>query len=136
MPNAAELHRTLFHSIRARDFDALGHLYHPDCVYRIGDGVEKTGPAAVVGDVQAFTTAFPDLTIEIKRQVAPSDEVSVVEYVFSGTHDGPLDSLQATGRRIEVVACSVIDARDDQIVREHDYYDFMALMHQLDAAQT
>lgn len=30
----------------------------------------------------------------------------------------------------DVVACSIIDARNGKIAREHDYYDVMALMSQ------
>ena len=131
MHNAAELHRTLFDAIQARDFDTLRALYHPDCVYRVGDGIEQEGPETVAADVRGFTTAFPDLAIEVRRQLLPDDDVSIVEYAFSGTHQGPLEAIAATGKRVDVVACSVIDARNGKIAREHDYYDAMALMSQL-----
>lgn len=131
MVHAAELHRRLFDAIQSRDFATIQALYHPDCIYRVGDGIEQKGPESVIGDVRGFTTAFPDLTIEVRRQHEPSDDVSVIEYVFAGTHEGPLDTFQATGRRIDVVACSIVDAHGGHIAREHDYYDVMAMMSQL-----
>jgi steroid delta-isomerase-like uncharacterized protein len=131
MVHAAELHRRLFAAIQSRDFAAIRALYHPDCIYRVGDGIEQTGPESIVGDVRAFTTAFPDLSIEVRRQFEPSDDLSITEYVFAGTHRGPLETIPATGRPIEVVACSIIDAHGGHIAREHDYYDVMAMMSQL-----
>ena len=134
MVHASELHRTLFDAIGSRDFATLQTLYHPDCIYRVGDGIEQQGPEAVIGDVRGFTTAFPDLSIDVRRQFAPSDDVSVIEYVFSGTHRGQLETYPPTGKRIEVVACSIIDAHGGHIAREHDYYDVMAMMSQLELA--
>ncbi len=136
MVHAAELHRKLFDAIPSRDFATIQALLHPDCIYRVGDGIEQKGPEAVIDSVRGFTTAFPDLRIDVQRQFAPSDDVSVIEYVFAGTHRGQLETYAATGRRIEVVACSIIDARGGRIAREHDYYDVMAMMSQLGVTDT
>lgn len=136
MVHAAELHRKLFDAIQSRDLSTIQALLHPDCIYRVGDGIEQEGPEAVIESVRAFTTAFPDLSIDVQRQFEPSDDVSIIEYVFSGTHRGQLETYPATGRRVEVVACSIIDAHDGQIAREHDYYDVMAMMGQLGVTDT
>lgn len=129
MHNAAELHRRLFDAIQTRDLDTLQALYHPDYVYRVGDGIEQSGPEAVAAEVRRFTTAFPDLAIEVRRQLLPGEDVSIVEYAFSGTHQGPLEAIAATGSRVDVVACSIIDVRNGRIAREHDYNDVMVLMN-------
>ncbi|MFW5972844.1 MAG: ester cyclase [Bacteroidota bacterium] len=88
-------------------------------------------PEAVVDEVEMFTTAFPDLTVEIRKQHVPYDSVSVIEYTFSGTHEGHLKELGPTGREISVVVCSVLEAQDGPIVRESDYYDTTADLSQL-----
>jgi steroid delta-isomerase-like uncharacterized protein len=134
MMHAAELHRRLFDAIQSRDCATIQALFQPDCIYRVGDGIEQKGPEAVIGIVRGFTTAFPDLRIDVQRQLAPSDEVSVIEYVFAGTQRGQLETYPATERRIEVVACSIIEAHGGHIAREHDYYDDMAMMGQLGLA--
>jgi steroid delta-isomerase-like uncharacterized protein len=131
MPNIAELHRTVYDAIPARDFDKLRELYHPDCVYRVGDGIEQNGVDVVLGVVDTFTTAFPDLTLTIERQYVPSDMVSIIEYTFAGTHKNELEGVPATGKKMKVVACSIIEVHGGKIVRERDYYDNMALMQQL-----
>jgi steroid delta-isomerase-like uncharacterized protein len=136
MPNAAELHLAVFDAVQSQNFDKHRELYHPDTVYMVGDGVERKGAAVPLGAAETFTTAFPDLTITLRRQYLPSDAVSIIEYTFSGTHQGELEGIPATGKKIAVVACSVIEARDGKIVQERDYYDNMALMNQLGVTGT
>jgi steroid delta-isomerase-like uncharacterized protein len=131
MPNIAELHRAVYESINARDLGRLREIYHPDCVYVTGDGVKQRGVDAVLHAVTTFTGAFPDLAIEIRRQHVAGVAVSIVEYTFAGTHRGELEGIPATGKGIEVVACSVVEVRDGRIVEERDYYDTLALMTQL-----
>jgi steroid delta-isomerase-like uncharacterized protein len=134
MPNFAETHRAVYAAINARDLDRLREIYHADCVYVTGDGVEQRGVDAVLNAVTTFTGAFPDLAIEIRQQHVAGDDVSIVEYTFAGTHRGELEGIPATGRGMKVVACSVVQVRAGRIVEERDYYDTLALMTQLGVA--
>jgi steroid delta-isomerase-like uncharacterized protein len=134
MADIAGLHRAVYETINDRDLGRLREIYHADCVYVTGDGVEQRGVEAVVAAVTTFTGAFPDLSIEVRRQHVAGDGVSIVEYTFSGTHRGELEGIPATGRAMEVVACSVVEVRDGRIVEERDYYDTLALMTQLGVA--
>jgi steroid delta-isomerase-like uncharacterized protein len=136
MWNTSELHRGVYKAVQSQDLNRLREIYHPDCTYVTGDGVEQRGVDAVLASVAMFTSAFPDLEIEVRSQYLPSDTVSIVEYTFAGTHQGELDGIPATGMSMKVVACSVIEVRDGQIHRERDYYDNLALMNQLGVAAT
>jgi steroid delta-isomerase-like uncharacterized protein len=107
---------------------------HPDCSYIGSDGVEHRGVDAVLEVVAAFTNAFPDFTIEVRYHHLPSESVSILEYVFAGTHRGELEGISATGRRMEVVACSVVEVDGGRIRRERDHFDSLALMEQLGVA--
>jgi steroid delta-isomerase-like uncharacterized protein len=131
MTTAAELHQTLFAAIQARDFDTLRRLFHRDSIHTSGDGVQQIGAEAVVDEVKSFVTPFPDLTLTIREQFVPDESVSVIEYTFSGTHQGPLGDVAPTGKKISVIACSVLEAREGKIIREADYYDTLAMMQQL-----
>jgi steroid delta-isomerase-like uncharacterized protein len=134
MQSKAEVHRAVYEAVESRDFDRLREIYHPDCRYSTGDGVEQRGVDAVLASVDTFTSAFPDLAIEVQHQHLPGESVSIVEYTFSGTHEGELEGIPPTGRRMAVVACSVAEIRDGRIVVERDYYDTLALMSQLGLA--
>jgi hypothetical protein len=71
MSNA--LHRKVYEAVNARYFEAIRRLYHDRCSYMTGDGDPQRGVEAVVDAVTEFTSAFPDLEIDIKNQYASSD---------------------------------------------------------------
>lgn len=128
---AARLHTEMFDAVKNRDFQALRDLCHRDYVYMSGDGELQRGADAAVEVAQTYTTAFPDLTFEIRHQYAPSDEVSIIEFTARGTHEAELEGIPPTNKEVEVVACNVIETRDARIYREREYYDTLALMQQL-----
>jgi predicted ester cyclase len=128
--DTADLHRRLFGAVAARDLDAIRTYYDP--------AAEFSGPDGSVGDVDAamayaglYLTAFPDLAVEVVRQWAPCEEVSVVEYRARGTHLGDLAGIAPTGRSVTGVGCNVIEARDGKVVHEREYSDSLSVMQQL-----
>ena len=130
MQKAADLHREMFAAAEAHDFERMRDLFADDYVYVGTDGVEQ-GVDASVAVAEMFTRAFPDLRIEIRHRHVPSDDVSILEIVVRGTHQGDLEGIAPTGKAVEVVACNVIEAENGKIVRERDYYDVMSVMQQL-----
>ena len=73
------------------------------------------------------------MSFEVRATYAPSADVAICELVGLGTHTGPLDELPPTGRRIALPGCNVVEVRDGKILREREYFDTGALMHQLGA---
>ncbi len=135
MQDAATIQREMLAAVERRDFDRLRELAHPDYTYIGGDGVEQRGAEAAVAVAELYTTAFPDLTFEVRASHAPSDDVAILEVVARGTHTGPLGDIPATGRSAEVVACNVVEARDGRMIREREYFDSLTLMQQLGLAE-
>jgi steroid delta-isomerase-like uncharacterized protein len=131
MADAASLQSAMFEAVRTRDFTRLRELYHPGYVYMSGDGVEQIGPDCGVAVAESYTTAFPDLSFEVRGQYAPSADVAIMEFTGVGTHEGPLGDIPPTGKRVRVLACNVVEARDGRIFREREYYDSLDVMQQL-----
>jgi predicted ester cyclase len=134
MPDAATIQREMFEAVERRDFERLRELIHPDYTYIGGDGVERAGAEAAVAVAEYYTTAFPDLSFEVRAGHAPSDDVAILELIARGTHTGPLGDVPPTGRSGEVVACNVGEVRDGRIIREREYFDTFAIMSQLGLA--
>ncbi len=132
--DAATVQREMFAAIERRDLQRLRELAHPDYAYTGTDGVERAGIEAGLAVAELYTTAFPDLSFEVRAGHAPSDDVAILEIVARGTHTGPLDGVPPTGKRAEVVACNVVETRDGKIYRERDYFDTLSLMRQLGLA--
>ena len=134
MANAGSLHREMFEAVTKRDWDGLRSLCHADYVYMDATGVEEKGADAAVAVAQTYTTAFPDLVLDTRHQYTDGDNASVLEFTVRGTHEAELAGIPATGKRIELVVCNVIEVKDGKIVREREYYDNLTLMQQLGVA--
>jgi steroid delta-isomerase-like uncharacterized protein len=133
--DAATLQREMFAAFERRDLDRVRELAHPDYTYTGTDGVEHAGIEAGVAVLELYTTAFPDLSFEVRASHAPSDDVAILEIVARGTHTGPLGDIPPTGRRGEVPGCNVVEMRDGKIYRERDYFDTQAILQQLGLAE-
>lgn len=131
---AAAIQQQMFDALSASNLDRLRDLSHPDYTYIGPDGVEREGIEAGVAVARTYTTAFPDLNFEIRHHWTPADNVSIMEVTVRATHQGELEGIEPTGRRIEVPYCNVIETRDGKIYRERDYFDQLSLMQQLGVA--
>lgn len=103
----------------------------PDYVHTSADGAVQRGGDSGVAVAEKYTTAFPDLSFELRHRHSPRDDVSVIEFTATGTHRAELEGIPATGRRIEVLVCNVIEVEHGKIVREREYFDSMSLIDQL-----
>ena len=74
-----------------------------------GTGVETKGAEAGLV-AQGYTTAFPDLTFELRNQHTDGPDVSIIEFTARGTHQAELDGIAATGKSVEIFVCNVIVA--------------------------
>jgi steroid delta-isomerase-like uncharacterized protein len=133
MADTASMHRDKLDATVGRDWERLRALYHPEYTYTDGSGVPQDADAAIAA-CGAYTTALPDLSVEIREQYSPSADVSILEYTARGTHLGDLGGVAPTGKPVQILVCNVVEARDGKIIRERDYYDVMSVMQQLGVA--
>jgi predicted ester cyclase len=134
-----------FESINDQDWDHLYGLHMDSIVMSAPDLPDPMkGREAVVGRLQAWAEAMPDLTWKRLRGFGLGDWVCV-ELLITGTHTGPLrhgldrgtlerqtDSfIPATGKRIEIRGCVVYKVEEGEISESHIYYDQLDLMKQL-----
>ena len=127
MENGVELHNS-------GDLDGLVSTYAED-------GVEVTplgtfeGREAIRHRMVDLQAAFPDMNLTPVAWVEEGDAV-VMEYTWSGTHNGPLTladgtELPPTGKRIDLPVVSVFQQRDGMTVSHRIYYDRMTTLTQL-----
>ena len=131
MADAAALHQEMFEAADRRDLVHFRDLLHEEYTYTGSDGAVSSGPDAGVAVAKGFLDAFPDLLLEIVHHYAVSGDISVIEFVGSGTHTGDLGGIPATGRTVRMTVCDVIEVKDGKIYREREYYDTLSLMQQL-----
>ena len=88
------------------------------------------GPAGVKPIVAAMRQAFPDLHYTIEHVVIGRDAVAV-RTTMTGTHEGDLFGIPATGRRVAVTQMTLEQLRDGKIVAHWRNTDELGLMRQL-----
>jgi len=134
MADTSSIHHEMFDCLRRRDLGALRELYHRDYRYEGSDGT--TGGADVgIAVAETYLSAFPDLELEIRHETPCGEDLSVIEFRATGTHQGPLEGIAPTGRRIEADVCNIIEVRAGKIAVEREYYDSLSMLRQLGVAE-
>ncbi|WP_380674457.1 ester cyclase [Salinigranum sp. GCM10025319] len=64
--------------------------------------------------VESYRAAFPDLRVTVRDAVAEGDRI-VVRAVMTGTHEGPFEGIEPTGRRVEAHWTFVHEIGDGRI---------------------
>ena len=113
--------------------EVADETFAPDHVYYNPDTPEGIrGPEGmkrfVVG---TFRGAFPDLRGTVEDQVAEGDKV-VMRWTARGTHQGELQGLPPTGKRVKVAGMVISrSGAEGKFVESCEVYDTMGMMRQL-----
>lgn len=123
-------------ALNTKDYTAVRELFSEQCVL-IDHPRDETikGPNGAVENAEMWFTAFPDGQLEEPRYVDGGDRVTI-QFVGRGTNKGPLGPFQATGKRITIPFCAVLEFDSKgKIVEEDDYYDMLGMLVQLGHAK-
>lgn len=93
---------------------------------------EVRGPAGVKEVIAGYRAAFPDIQVTIEDQIADGDLV-VTRWRATGTHQGELMGMPATGKQATVTGITIDLIADGRIVESWDNWDTLGLMQQLGA---
>ncbi len=116
------------------DLDGVMELYAEDAVQLMPDGTFK-GRSAITDRLAKELASFSDIAHRYVSYVE-GDDAFADEWVFVGTHTGPLvlpdgTELPPTGKRVEVKGMELVRVRDGKIVVDNLYYDNLAVAAQL-----
>ena len=90
------------------------------------------GAQGVHQQFDGFRAAFPDFQATILDQIAEDDRV-VTRKVFTGTHLGPLQGIEPTGRKVEIHVIDIVRVANGKIVEHWNCVDRLGLLAQLGA---
>jgi steroid delta-isomerase-like uncharacterized protein len=111
------------------DFQVLEEVIQPNYVHHSPDQVIQ-GPEALRDLLTAYRTAFPDLHIEIEELVSAGNK-TVISFTLSGTHEGDLMGITATGRQVKVSGMTLSHFENRKIAEEWELLDQLTLFRQL-----
>lgn len=115
----------------AHDPDRLLQLLTDDVDYAdLPAGAALRGKEQVRAFAQGWFAVSPDIRFEPTATVVTGSRAAV-EWVGSGTHQGDLPGMPATGKPWQVRGVSVMELAGGKIARCTDYWDFATVMRQL-----
>jgi predicted ester cyclase len=129
-PDLDTLYCRFIDNVNRRRLDQLDQFLAADLVQHAPEAA--VGIDAVRQTLAEWLAAFPDLHLVIEELVTDGDRL-IARLVLSGTHRGPLASLQPTGRRVHVAVFDAWSAPDGRCVERWLQLDRLELLRQLEA---
>lgn len=129
-PQQQIVRRLIDEVLNGQDYSVLPALLHDEYVYR-APGEELVGPEALRGLFATYHAAFPDLNLRIDDMFGEGGRVATA-FTLTGTHDGNLMGIPATGRSVSVHGVIHSRVRDGRIVEEWELIDEATLLRQLE----
>lgn len=112
--------RSTVAAINRHDAESVANNFAPNGVQVTTAGERLEGRAMVAAYFSTMFTAFPDLTMTVKRTYQTGPNSGIAEYEWSGTHLGPLvqngQSIPATGRSFTVALANSATLNDEGLV--------------------
>ncbi|WP_144760405.1 ester cyclase [Curtobacterium sp. 9128] len=116
--------------LEARAFDRFSEVWAEDVVDHDPAPDQGPGLAGIVDFWTQFTTAFPDLSLTPDPLVVTDDFITAV-FTIRGTHTGPFQGHEPTGRSFEVRGIQVSKFRDGKIAERWGATDEQGIAEQL-----
>ena len=112
----------------------IEELFATNCAFHTPDGaLQGQDGARLLYD--AYATAFPDFRLQSDDILADGDKV-VVRYTFTGTHEGALADIPASGKQANVQGIVIFRLAGGKADEVRFVWDKFALMQQIGAFET
>lgn len=127
-----DTHRQAHEAFNSRDWDGVVRDLAPDIQYTDHPHNTTTkNPHEFVEYKTGWVTGFSDAKVGHARYAETGDQ-TIAQFDGTGTNDGPLGSLPATGKTMHLAFCEVMTYDPDgRIVRGELYYDQLTMLVQL-----
>jgi steroid delta-isomerase-like uncharacterized protein len=108
-------------------------VYTEDCIYEdVAFAVLRHGNEELREFVSRYFGAFPDFKIDLTNHFV-ANNWAVAELTASGTHDGELPDLPASGKRFSLRCATILVLNGGKIARSANYCDRAAFLEQIGA---
>lgn len=128
-----ELIRELYEVWNTKAVERVEEHFTEDAVYEdVAGGLVSRGweeIKAMIAEVQRWS---PDFHVEMTSVFVAGDR-AVTEWRMTGTHQGDLEGLPATGKGFSLRGVSLLQFEEGKVKRVTDYYDMSTFLRQLGA---
>jgi len=96
----------------------------------IGASGLQRGREAVKEMLVRYWKAFPDLKFTVQSSVAEDGRIAI-SWLAEGTQQGPIMNIPPTGRQVKVRGVSIIDVKDNLVVRGEYVWDLAGMLRHM-----
>jgi steroid delta-isomerase-like uncharacterized protein len=130
-----EIAKSQISAYNDKNWPAAKESLGPDVVYdEVGTHRKLKGVEDVLAAWKGWATAFPDSKGSFDKEMTIGN-TAVIEVTWRGTHKGPMQlpgkELAATGKKIEMRACQIIDVSGGRVQSIRQYFDMATMLRQL-----
>ena len=120
-------------AVNTGNLEAFDTLVAPNCVDHDPAPGQVDGPEGFKAFFTDMRTAFPDLAVAVETLVADDDQVAFA-YTLTGTHTGPFQGHEATGKSFSVRGVQISKFDDGRMTERWGSSDELGIMTQLGLA--
>jgi steroid delta-isomerase-like uncharacterized protein len=132
-PRALKAYKEIFEGggLATGRLDAWYTLLTSDSTYSDPDIPKPVLTVSLKQHWKEVFDAFPDATYETVSLDPISERVWVYLWVMHATNTGTFNGVPATGRRVEMPGCEIVELRGGLIFRDVGYFDRLTFLTQL-----
>jgi steroid delta-isomerase-like uncharacterized protein len=131
MNSIKALSESLIKAWNSHDFTQVAPYYSPDYEgFDVAQATPQTGIAGIQAGLAGYWKAFPDLHFTLKESVCEGNQITLY-WIATGTHQGPILNIPATGRPVYIEGVALHHIRDGKVVRCHYIWDTAGLLRNL-----
>ncbi|HET9787826.1 MAG TPA: ester cyclase [Pyrinomonadaceae bacterium] len=119
-----------------KNWDAVKEVLATDTVYdEVATQRRIQGVEEVLSAWKGWAKAFPDAKGNIDKETVGGNNTVVIELTWHAMQTGllqlPGKDLAATGKKVELRACQIIEVSDGKVKTLRHYFDLSSLLQQL-----
>lgn len=124
--------RKIYEIFDSGDLDALDEIIGANAIDHDAQNphADVRGPEGSKRSIAMYRAAFPDLRIKVEDQIAEGDMV-VTRWTATGTQEGDLPGLPATGNKSTVSGIAIERFEDGKITEAWTNWDTLGMLQQL-----
>jgi steroid delta-isomerase-like uncharacterized protein len=127
--NAAALGK-FAEAVNTENYDLFNEVVASDCVDHDPGPGQVAGPKGYRALFSEMRQAFPDMKAEVAEVVADEDAIAFA-YTFTGTHNGPLMGIPATGKKVKIRGMQISKFSDGKMVERWGSSDQLGMLQQI-----
>jgi steroid delta-isomerase-like uncharacterized protein len=108
----------------------VDETYTTDSIIHVPPSPDILGPEALKQFVTMYRTAFPDFHVTVEDEIA-EDDIVVIRWTASGTHQGELMGIPPTGKPIKITGISIGRIASCKLVETWTNFDALGMLQQL-----